>query len=140
MLSNGVSTPEIISFIIPDFFGGINQNYWGAMPFTQIYNYFGIVVLALGVIALFGKHKKVFPLFLWIASAIFLVLAFGSFTPVISGFFFKYLPMFNKFRVPSMTLIMVQFIAVILAGLGLTQLPPWKITASGRRSYLPLSG
>ena len=109
---------EIISFIIPDFFGGINQNYWGAMPFTQIYNYFGIVVLSLGVIALFGKHKK-FSLFLWIASAIFLVLSFGSFTPVISGFFFKYLPMFNKFRVPSMTLIMVQFIAVILAGLGL---------------------
>jgi len=109
---------EIISFIIPDFFGGINQNYWGAMPFTQIYNYFGIVVLALGVIALFGKHKKL-SLFLWIASAIFLVLSFGSFTPVISDFFFKYLPMFNKFRVPSMTLIMVQFIAVILAALGL---------------------
>ena len=109
---------EIISFIIPDFFGGINQNYWGAMPFTQIYNYFGIVVLALGVMALFGKHKK-FSLFLWIASAIFLVLSFGSFTPFISDFFFKYLPMFNKFRVPSMTLIMVQIIGVILAALGL---------------------
>jgi hypothetical protein len=109
---------EIISFIIPDFFGGINQNYWGAMPFTQIYNYFGIVVLALGVMALFGKHKPL-STFLWIASAIFLVFSFGSFTPLISNFFFKYLPMFNKFRVPSMTLIMVQFIAVILAALGL---------------------
>jgi hypothetical protein len=109
---------EIISFLIPDFFGGINENYWGAMPFTQIYNYFGIVVLALGVMALFGKHKK-FSLFLWIASAIFLVLSFGSFTPFISDFFFKYLPMFNKFRVPSMTLIMVQIIGVILAALGL---------------------
>lgn len=109
---------EIIALLIPNFFGGINEYYWGAMPFTQIYNYFGIVVLALGVIALFGKHKK-FSLFLWIASAIFMLLSFGSFTPVLSDFFFKYLPMFNKFRVPSMTLIMVQFIAVILAALGL---------------------
>ncbi|MEN6444464.1 MAG: YfhO family protein [Candidatus Cloacimonas sp.] len=109
---------EIIALLIPNFFGGINEYYWGAMPFTQIYNYFGIVVLALGVMALFGKHRK-FSLFLWIASAIFMLLSFGSFAPVLSDFFFKYLPMFNKFRVPSMTLIMVQFIAVLLAALGL---------------------
>ncbi len=70
---------EIIALLIPNFFGGINEYYWGAMPFTQIYNYFGIVVLALGVIALFGKHKK-FSLFLWIASAIFYAASFGSFT------------------------------------------------------------
>ena len=109
---------EIIALLIPNFFGGINEYYWGAMPFTQIYNYFGIVVLALGVLALFGKHEK-FSLFLWISSAIFMLLSFGSFTPLLSDFFFKVLPMFNKFRVPSMTLIMVQFNAVILAALGL---------------------
>jgi len=109
---------EIAGLIIPNFFGGINQTYWGFMPFTQIYNYFGIVILGLGVLALFGKHRR-FSVFLWISSLIFTLLSFGSFTPALSDFFLKVLPMFNKFRVPSMILIMVQFNAVILAALGI---------------------
>jgi len=109
---------EIIALIIPNFFGGINQDYWGGMPFTQIYNYFGIVVLAFGVLALFGKHRRM-SVFLWISSLIFMLLSFGSFTPGLSDFFLKVLPMFNKFRVPSMILIMVQFNAVLLAALGI---------------------
>jgi hypothetical protein len=115
---------EIISFIIPDFWGGIDdhtgRNYWGYMPFTQIYNYFGIVVLALGVLALWSS-KKGLALFLWISSALFTLMSFGSATPALSDLFLNYLPYFNKFRVPSMTLTMVQFNAVILAGLGLLQ-------------------
>lgn len=113
---------EIISFIIPDFWGGIDdatgRNYWGYMPFTQIYNYFGIVVLALGVLALWGSRKGL-ARWLWITSGIFTLLSFGSATPWLSDLFLNYLPYFNKFRVPSMTLIIVQFNAVILAGLGL---------------------
>ncbi|MDD2423760.1 MAG: hypothetical protein PHG34_06085 [Candidatus Cloacimonetes bacterium] len=109
---------EILGFIIPDFWGGINQNYWGYMPFTQVYNYFGIVVLAFGVLALWGKRKSM-AIFLWVSSFIFTLMSFGSATPALSDLFFKYLPMFNKFRVPSMTLIIVQFNAVILAALGL---------------------
>jgi hypothetical protein len=53
------------------------------MPFTQIYNYFGLVVLALGFLALAGKHKRM-AIFLWIASAIFTVMSFGEFAPFIS--------------------------------------------------------
>lgn len=108
---------EIIGFIIPDFFGGINQNYWGYMPFTQIYNYFGLVVLVFGLLALTGKHKR-FAIFLWIASAIFTIMSFGEFAPFISDLLLKYLPYFNKFRVPSMILVMTQIIGVILAALG----------------------
>lgn len=109
---------EILGFIIPDFWGGINTNYWGYMPFTQVYNYFGLVVLAFGVLALWGKRKGL-AIFLWVSSFIFTLMSFGSSTPALSDLFFKYLPMFNKFRVPSMTLIIVQFNAVILAALGL---------------------
>lgn len=108
---------EILGFVIPDFFGGINENYWGYMPFTQIYNYFGLVVLALGFLALAGKHKRM-AIFLWIASAIFTVMSFGEFAPFISDLLLKYLPYFNKFRVPSMILTMTQIIGVILAALG----------------------
>jgi len=109
---------EIVSLIIPDFFGGINQTYWGYMPFTQIYNYFGIIVLMLGVLALFGKHRRM-AIFLWMSSFIFTLMSFGSFTPALSDFFLKLLPYFNKFRVPSMILTMVQINAVILAALGI---------------------
>lgn len=109
---------EIIGFIIPDFFGGINNNYWGYMPFTQIYNYFGLVVLALGFLALMGRHKR-FAIFLWISSALFTIMSFGEFAPFISDLLLKYLPYFNKFRVPSMILTMTQILAVILAALGM---------------------
>jgi hypothetical protein len=80
---------EIISFIVPDFWGGIDdhtgRNYWGYMPFTQIYNYFGIVVLALGVLALWSS-KKGLALFLWISSALFTLMSFGSATPGLAIF------------------------------------------------------
>ncbi|MDD4310285.1 MAG: hypothetical protein PHO32_07890, partial [Candidatus Cloacimonetes bacterium] len=112
---------ELISLVIPDFFGGINQNYWGFMPFTQIYNYFGVVVLALGVIAIFGKHRR-FAIFLWLSSFIFTLMSFGSFTPGLSDLFLNILPYFNKFRVPSMILTMVQINAVVLAALGIDSL------------------
>ena len=108
---------EILGFIIPNFFGGVNDGYWGYMPFTQVYNYFGIVVLAFGVIALFGKHKRL-AAFLWISSVIFVLMSFGNFAPFISDLLLKYLPYFNKFRVPSMILVMTQIIGVILAALG----------------------
>ncbi len=113
---------EILSLIIPDFFGGINQTYWGYMPFTQIYNYFGIVVLALGIFALFGTKHRRLAIFLWISSVIFTLMSFGSATPALSDLFLNYLPYFNKFRVPSMILTMVQFNAVLLAALGVDTL------------------
>jgi hypothetical protein len=110
---------EILTLIIPQFYGGVSPEYWGYMPFTQIYNYFGLLILAFGVVALIGKKHRRMAIFLWIASFIFLLMSFGSFAPKLSDLFLKYLPYFNKFRVPSMILTMVQFNAVLLAVLGL---------------------
>ncbi len=120
---------EIISLIIPDFFGGITTEavpgmpqgvgpYWGWMEFTQIYNYFGIVVLFFGLFALLGKHKRLAE-FLWISSVLFTLMSFGKFAPRMSDLLLNYLPYFNKFRVPAMILTMVQINAVILAALGI---------------------
>lgn len=109
---------EIITFFIPDFYGGISPNYWGYMPFTQVYNYFGLIVLGFGILALIGKKHRRFSAFLAASSLIFLIMSFGSATPWLSNLFLKYLPYFNKFRVPSMILIMLQLNAVLLAALG----------------------
>ncbi|MDD4232483.1 MAG: YfhO family protein [Candidatus Cloacimonetes bacterium] len=128
---------EIIGFIIPDFWGGINQSYWGYMPFTQIYNYFGIVVLAFGVLALWGRRRRL-ALFLWLASAAFTLMSFGSSTPALSDLFLNYLPYFNKFRVPSMTLVIVQFNAVILAALGIKSILENSGNAQWQKRYLKI--
>lgn len=109
---------EIITFIVPDFYGGINQSYWGWMEFTQIYNYFGILVLMLGFFALMGARKRL-AWFLWISSIVFLFMSFGRHFNLLSDFLLKYLPYFNKFRVPSMILTMLQFSVAVLAAMGL---------------------
>lgn len=109
---------EIVSFLIPDFFGGINQTYWGWMEFTQIYNYFGILILALALLALAGRRKK-FAGFLWISSLLFLIMSFGRHWSWFSNILLNYLPYFNKFRVPSMLLVITQFNMAVLAAIGL---------------------
>ncbi len=109
---------EIITFFIPDFYGGVSPNYWGYMPFTQIYNYFGLLVLGFGVIALLGRKHRRLAVWLAISSALFILMSFGSFAPALSDLLLKYLPYFNKFRVPSMILTMAQINAVLLAALG----------------------
>ncbi len=128
---------EIIGFIIPDFWGGINQTYWGYMPFTQVYNYFGIVVLALGILSLWGRRRRL-ALFLWLSGAAFTLMSFGSATPALSDLFLNYLPYFNKFRVPSMTLTILQFNIVILAALGLRDIIENSGNAIWQKRYLRL--
>jgi hypothetical protein len=109
---------EIIGFIIPDFFGGVNQTYWGWMEFTQIYNYFGILILGLALLALAGRRKK-FAGFLWISSLLFICMSFGRYWSWFSNILLNYLPYFNKFRVPSMLLVITQFNMAILGAIGL---------------------
>jgi hypothetical protein len=72
---------EIFGFVIPDIFGGINQTYWGFMPFTQIYNYFGIVVLAFGILAVLGKKHRRLAIFMWITSLIFTLMSLAASLP-----------------------------------------------------------
>lgn len=110
---------EILTFIIPDFYGGINRTYWGWMDFTQIYNYCGILILALSFFAFCGNKRKL-AWFLWISSILFLIMSFGKFGGALSDLLLKYLPYFNKFRVPSMLLTILQFNITILAALGLS--------------------
>ncbi len=109
---------EMLSFIIPDFFGGISPDYWGWMPFTQTSMYMSIIILALAIVALFFNKKRLVKI-LGTVSLITLFMSFGKHFPLFSNFLLKYLPYFNKFRVPSMILILLQFAIVVLAGYGL---------------------
>jgi hypothetical protein len=109
---------EIITLVIPSFFGGVGEPYWGWMEFTQIYNYLGVLAVLLAFIAILGKRKRMVTFFT-VASVIFLFMSFGRHFNALSDLLLKYLPGFNKFRVPSMILIMLQIFTAILAGYGL---------------------
>lgn len=109
---------EILTFLVPKFLGGISPYYWGNMAFTQTLHYFGIIIFFLALVALvFVRRKVVWAL--GISSILAVFLSFGKNMPFLYDFFFNYIPGFNKFRVPSMILILIQFSFVVLAGFGL---------------------
>ncbi len=78
--------------------------YWGDQPFTAGPVYFGALVCFFFVLGMFVIRN---PLKWWLlaASAFFLILSWGKNFSCINDFLFHYLPLYNKFRVPSMALV-----------------------------------
>ncbi|MCK9328652.1 MAG: YfhO family protein [Candidatus Cloacimonetes bacterium] len=111
--------PEVLNFLVPNFFGGISPYYWGNMIFTQTFVYMGILVLFLAVFAGIFYFKKTIIKVLVASSIVALFISFGKNLPFLSSLLLNYLPGFNKFRVPAMTLVVVQFCIVVLASYGI---------------------
>ena len=112
---------EILTFFIPSAFGFGGQPYWGFMPFTDYPNYMGIIILILAIIGLISKRELI-HYFLIITSALALLISFGRHFSLVYDLFFNLFPYFNKFRVPHMILILLQFNVAILAAFGLDAL------------------
>ncbi|UAY53164.1 YfhO family protein [Ferruginibacter albus] len=95
--------------------------YWGDQPFTVGPFYFGAIICFLFILGLFivdAKHKW------WIlAASIFAVLlALGNHFESFNYFIFDHLPFYNKFRTPSMTLVIPQLLFPLLAVLAIDKL------------------
>jgi len=78
-----------------------------------------VVLLALaGFFILDNRHKW------WIlaVSVLTIVMSWGGYFPSFNGFLLKYLPMYNKFRAPSMILIVPTFLLCLMATLTLQQI------------------
>ncbi len=91
--------------------------YWGPQPFTAGPMYLGAVSLflfVLGLCVIRGRYKW------WIAgvSVLALLLAWGSHFMWLSEIFFKYAPLYNKFRTVSMILVILQVTVPLLGILG----------------------
>jgi len=111
MSPNRAMTPENIT----------NYNlYWGDMPFTQSNLYMGIIPLVLAIIGAvyFWKRSDVVR-WMTIASLVALVASFGKYLPIIYGPMYYLLPMFDKFRIPSMILVVMTIGVAVLAAYGL---------------------
>ena len=114
------SPGEMLTFIVPSYYGFGGHTYWGNMPFTDYPNYMGIIIL---VLAIYGVIRKV-PLyrFLGITVIAALLISFGRHLPVLYRLLYEHFPYFNKFRVPVMILLVVEVCMAILAGMGLDSL------------------
>lgn len=128
------SPEEMITFLVPNYFGFGKLDYrgpltggrttkimayWGQMPFTDAANYMGILVLMLAIVGAWISRREVFVQFLVVLSLFGLLLSFGKNFPLLYDAFYYHVPLFNKFRAPSMALAMLQFAVPILAAYGL---------------------
>ena len=115
------SMGEMLTFLNPSYYGFGGATYWGNMPFTDYPNYMGILVLLFAIYGIF-TYKDRFRIFLITASVFALLLSFGHHFKHFYQFFYDFFPYFNKFRVPVMILVLLQFNVVVMAALGLNDL------------------
>jgi hypothetical protein len=95
--------------------------YWGDQPFTNGPVYLGAAICFLFLFGMFyldGKHKW----WLFTASLLGILLALGSNFDTFNTFIFNYIPLYNKFRVPTMALVIPQLLFPVMAALCLNKL------------------
>lgn len=95
--------------------------YWGPQPFTSGPVYVGAIVCFLFVLGLFlikGKEKW----WLLAATILSIIMAWGKYFPAVNNFLFYNLPLYNKFRAPSMALVIASLTMVTLGVLAVKEL------------------
>ncbi len=94
--------------------------YWGTQPGTSGPVYFGAIVIFLFVLSLFLVDKR---MKWWLIPVVILTLMLSwgrNFMPL-TDFFIDYIPMYNKFRTVSMTLVATGFAVALLAFLAMKE-------------------
>ncbi|HVZ39211.1 MAG TPA: YfhO family protein [Candidatus Kapabacteria bacterium] len=126
------SPEETITYLIPSYYGfgkidvsgpGIEpqkaMTYWGQMPFTDAGHYAGIGVLLLALLGIWAYRRNMFVWSLVAIGLFGLVLSFGKNMSFLYDLFYYHFPSFSKFRAPSQSLVLLEFVLPILAGFGL---------------------
>ena len=94
--------------------------YWGDQPFTSGPVYAGAIICFLFVLGLMVvPHKERW--WLLAAAIIGIVLSWGRNFPLLNNWLFDHLPLYNKFRTPSMSLVMTTTAMAIMAMLTLKE-------------------
>jgi len=116
-----LSPRELPTLVVAAYAGFGQATYQGFMPFNDYPNYLGLVPLLLAVAGLTIRERWLVRTLLALA-LLALLLSFGRFFPLLYEPCFKFLPYFNKFRIPSMVLILTGFGVAALAAAGSTRL------------------
>ncbi len=127
---------EMLTWIIPCVYGGMSSEkytgsavprlrnqiipgYWGKMPFTQSYEYMGILTLLFAVIGLYANRKNKMLIALFVFMVFLILLSFGRHFETFYSIFYYYFPFFNKFRTPMMSVTVTFFLMALFAAYGL---------------------
>lgn len=125
---------EMMTWLVPSWYGfgqvkysGFLSNnqeamlsfYWGPQPFTHAPQYMGLIVLILALIGFMKYRKDPFVQYIGLLIILSILIAFGREFPLFYDLMYRYFPLFNKFRVPSMILVLVQIFVPILAAYGI---------------------
>ena len=95
--------------------------YWGNQPFTSGPVYIGAFIVFLFILGMFIVEDR----FKWPLFAIFvlsLFLAWGRNFSLMTNLFLDYFPGYNKFRAPTMILVLAELVMPIIAILGLKKI------------------
>lgn len=105
--------------------------YWGTQPGTSGPVYFGAVIMLLFVLGFFVLDKR---LLWWLVPVIILtlLLSWGRNFMWFTELFINYVPLYNKFRTVSMTLVATGFAVTLMAVLTLKEI----LTEGGNKSHL----
>ena len=113
--------------------------YWGNQPFTSGPVYFGAIVIMLfimGCILVKGPERW----WLIAAALVAIVMSWGRNFMGLNEWLFNHLPMYNKFRTPSMSLVIANVAMVMLGALGLKEMFNKEIPAARKRLALYIAG
>jgi hypothetical protein len=130
---------EMYNFIIPRFWGGHSSQvyngdavpqlkgrtipgYWGHMPFTSTTDYLGVVAVFFAIIGMVLGWRRTEVKILVALLVFSALLAFGRHFPPLYKFLFNVVPFFDKFRIPSMAVVLIVFSNAALAGVGIHEL------------------
>ena len=127
--------PETYTILVPGAFGGSSAEtlsheshfyktfrsdqaplYWGDQPFTSGPVYFGAVIVLLALMGLVlckGPERW----YLLAATLLAIVLSWGRHFPNFNVWVFNHVPLYNKFRTPSMALVLANVCMAIMAAL-----------------------
>ncbi len=111
------SPQELPTLLFPAAAGFGQATYMGPMPFNDYPNYLGILLIVLSAAAFSVKRRNFFLAMVSLFLLAILV-SFGKHGFGLYKLFYQVLPFFNKFRVPSMILIMTAFAIAVLAPRG----------------------
>jgi membrane protein YfhO len=95
--------------------------YWGGILQTDGPPYLGVIICLLAIIGFVVVQRPI----RWALLAITvmgILMAWGKYAPGFNTFLFTHLPMYNKFRAPSMAMVIPEFTLPIMASLALQQI------------------
>ncbi len=136
-----LSPEDLAAVVVPAAAGFGKATYLGRMPFNDYPNYLGPLLILLAAAAWFtGRRSLVVAL--GAGSLLAVLIGMGRFSPGLYQLCYEALPYFDKFRVPSMIMVLPAVALAVLAGLGMTALADEKRVSVGtlRRGALVLLG